>query len=811
MSRTSLTEAWSRVDEVADQAFVNRVLVLLWVVLGLIPFFVAADVLLHPAQLKPLALLKLANIAVVVASIATLRRHPSRSMATALTVLNMAAVLGLTLLLGLVVRDDTVTAALASAILVLSAGVMSWGMRLHLVVTAIAALSTFFNIHLIHGRIPATHAYHLLSIFVVWVISVFLLRELGARRSVAAQEELARRRAEEELRKRFVFEQLLTGISTRFINLNPDDIDAGITDALGMIAKFAEVEHGYLFLFSADRSEITLAYRFLADAPGLPMEAYARLPASGFPWLMRQLQRLEVVQIPRMANLPAEAEAERVTLQAQDARSVLMVPMASAGQLIGFLGFAASSREMEWDQDRIALLRIVGEIFVNALDRKRAQQTVIESRQRLATEAQISDALAQVGRELIATLNTPELLERLCKTTAAVLDCDFSHTWLWNTTEDSLAVVAGWGDPPEVWESMRAVRLPRAAALGTEVQQQIERGEVGQIIAGDPARSGGLPEGILLVETGLTAVLFVGLRRGPDVIGVQVAGLRGRFHPFTPEQQRIIRGIGQLASMAFETARLVEQLEQANRLKSEFVANMSHELRTPLNVIFGYTELMAMGAFGPLIPEIQDVVQRVMKSANQLHDIVDATLDFNRLEIGRLPVRSVDVDIAALVNDIDEDTRGLRDGSPLAFAWHVADDLPLLRTDPVKLKVVLKNLLSNAFKFTETGAVTVAIVARDGGVEFVVRDTGIGIRPDFRSEIFAPFRQGDGSMTRPYGGIGLGLHISRRLVELMGGRLDYSSEVGRGSAFRVWLPVAGSPAGRPDALSQLRERLAGAS
>jgi signal transduction histidine kinase len=143
-----------------------------------------------------------------------------------------------------------------------------------------------------------------------------------------------------------------------------------------------------------------------------------------------------------------------------------------------------------------------------------------------------------------------------------------------------------------------------------------------------------------------------------------------------------------------------------------------------------------------------------------------------------------------LVNDIAVETRDACRKSDLTFDWRIAPELPRLYTDPVKLKVVLKNLITNAVKFTPHGTVVVDVHPRNGGVEFLVADTGIGIKPEILPIIFEPFRQGDASATRHFGGVGLGLYIVRRLLDLLGGTIAVQSEVGHGSTFRVVLPVA---------------------
>jgi PAS domain S-box-containing protein len=238
-----------------------------------------------------------------------------------------------------------------------------------------------------------------------------------------------------------------------------------------------------------------------------------------------------------------------------------------------------------------------------------------------------------------------------------------------------------------------------------------------------------------------------------------------------------------------ERSILVEELRAANRLKSDFVATMSHELRTPLNVILGYNDLLLEGAFGAVAPEQSSVIRRVVQSASELLELINATLDVSRLESGRVPLQRRHVRFAELIAQLDAETREAQQKSGVRVEWRIDDDLPLLFTDPVKLKVVLKNLFTNALKFTDQGSVIVSAEARDDGVEIRVADSGIGISAETLPIIFEPFRQADSSAARRHGGVGLGLYIVRRLVDILGGRIEVESEVGRGTAFRIWFPV----------------------
>ena len=249
----------------------------------------------------------------------------------------------------------------------------------------------------------------------------------------------------------------------------------------------------------------------------------------------------------------------------------------------------------------------------------------------------------------------------------------------------------------------------------------------------------------------------------------------------------------QSSNKQLESARAVA--EYANRMKSHFVANMSHELRTPLNAIIGFSYILKQQLKGPLEPGQQDYMNRIYDSGNYLLKLLNDILDNAKIEAGRIDLQREPSQIELLVQEALITASSLTLGKPVVLRSESAPDLPLVYIDRVRVSQVLLNLLSNAVKFTEHGSVTLRLYAAHGDtgapdqVIIEVEDTGIGIAEENLSLIFEEFRQADETMSRRYGGTGLGLPISRRLVELHGGQLTVTSALGHGSTFRFSLPA----------------------
>jgi len=228
------------------------------------------------------------------------------------------------------------------------------------------------------------------------------------------------------------------------------------------------------------------------------------------------------------------------------------------------------------------------------------------------------------------------------------------------------------------------------------------------------------------------------------------------------------------------------RLEEADKLKSEFLANMSHELRTPLNAIIGFTDLIKEGVYGKVNKNQYDKLDRIHRNANHLLNLINDILDLSKIEAGKMELYPEKFDLSSLIYEIKEEMEPLAKERGLDFITET-DNIDVY-LDYRRLKQIVLNLVSNAIKFTKQGYVKIRTYQDEDNFYIEVEDTGIGIKEEKIEHIFEEFRQIDGSTTREFGGTGLGLSITKKLTELMKGKIEVKSEIDKGSVFRLIFP-----------------------
>jgi signal transduction histidine kinase len=246
------------------------------------------------------------------------------------------------------------------------------------------------------------------------------------------------------------------------------------------------------------------------------------------------------------------------------------------------------------------------------------------------------------------------------------------------------------------------------------------------------------------------------------------------------------------ADLAEQNARLQwqsQEIQRANKLKSEFLASMSHELRTPINALIGYSALLVDGVLGEINDRQRDALNRGRAAAEHLLALINDILDLAKIEAGKMPLHLEDVTLRSVISEVSQQIEPMIRKKHLEYVVDIDPQCPLIHTDRTKVRQVLLNLVSNAAKFTSRGRVAVIARCTEDGVRIDVTDTGIGIRPLDLQAIWEDFRQVDQSRTREFGGTGLGLSITRKLLERLGGSATVQSVYGEGSTFSVLLPL----------------------
>ncbi|MCH9052698.1 MAG: HAMP domain-containing protein [Proteobacteria bacterium] len=268
--------------------------------------------------------------------------------------------------------------------------------------------------------------------------------------------------------------------------------------------------------------------------------------------------------------------------------------------------------------------------------------------------------------------------------------------------------------------------------------------------------------------------------------------LQGRVADLEEAQLKLERQGSDLVRLADDLKLARDEAENANRSKSEFLANMSHELRTPLNAIMGFSEIIEKQIHGPVgSDKYRDYAIDINGAGRHLLDLINDILDLSKIESGKAELHEEDIDVAALLGSVQTLVRSHAHDDDIALEFDTAEGLPALRADARKLKQILVNLLSNAIKFTKAGG-KVALRAwcrEDSGYVFQIADSGIGIAFEDIPKALAPFHQIDSALNRKYEGTGLGLPLTKSLVELHGGSLDLQSEVGKGTTVTVRFPA----------------------
>ncbi|MCL6474925.1 MAG: response regulator [Firmicutes bacterium] len=553
---------------------------------------------------------------------------------------------------------------------------------------------------------------------------------------------------EQQLQSRLHIENTLAAIASRYIHHK--NFDEAVQWCLSEIARICGADRAGMWLLDTEQNAFVLSHRWFAPNSHNRPVAPNKLPVDQVQWALPTLQEGKPIVVRHTDDLPPEAEPARRALKASLANSIIALPLRRGNELVGFMTFVNFIESDLWRAEDITLLQVAAHLTEGVLERVRMVESLRQSEQRLPG---ILTALP----DLVFVLDTE----------GRIIDYH-AHR------RESLLL------PPEVFmfEKVSELLPPSVTQVTEDALQRLRStGELQQC------------EYELTHPNG--EIRHYEARFASGEAGNTIAVVRDITERKRAEMELADLN-AELEHALLQAQELAVAAEAASHAKSEFLASMSHEIRTPMNGIIGMTELLLST---PLNEEQRDYLKTLRSSADLLLSILSDILDIAKIEAGKMVLESVPTDLREVVQDTVKLFMPRAREKDLALRAEVTEDLPnAVLTDPMRLRQILANLVNNAIKFTEQGGVAVRaeLLQQEEGrawVRLSVEDTGIGIPPERLHAIFEAFTQADSSTTRRYGGTGLGLTICKRLAELMGGHIDVSSEVGRGSTFWVDLPL----------------------
>jgi len=488
------------------------------------------------------------------------------------------------------------------------------------------------------------------------------------------------------------------------------------------------------------------------------------------------------IHVPDLRDTPGYRNRLRVVMATYEfgARSLLAVPMMKEGRVVGGI-FIFRPEARPFTQKQIDLVSTFANQAVIAIENARLFREINEALQQQTSIAEILRVISSSPTDVMPVLEAV--------THRAAQLCDSPDARLFLVDGDSFRYVAGFGDLKGVIPSLP---LTRGSVLGRAI---MDRSVVH--IEDLAAALEEFPEVRGAQQTyGNRTTLAVPLVRENKAFG-GIVMRRKEVRPFSEKQIELVKTFADQATIAIENVRLFNeirdkgrQLEVANKHKSDFLANMSHELRTPLNAVIGFSEALLEKMFGELNAKQEDYLKDIHSSGRHLLSLINDILDLSKIEAGRMELELSEFHLPSALQNAMTLVRERAQTHGIALKLRVDRRLGDIRADERKVKQIVLNLLSNAVKFTpDKGRVDVDARMNGGAVKVSVKDTGVGIKQKDHAAVFEEFRQVGRDYATKKEGTGLGLALTRRFVELHGGKIWLKSEPGKGSTFTFTLPL----------------------
>ena len=513
-----------------------------------------------------------------------------------------------------------------------------------------------------------------------------------------------------------------------------------------------------------------------AEAAGNALSRTIELPVLGdYVFARLNEERRPLLLTEQSRHVPAETIRRHVTRFG--ARASLFVPSASQQELLGFLAIDSHRGERPFTPSNVIFAQTVVDMLTTQLENIKLFDEALQRAQELITLNQIQSSIARILTMEKLAYVVYEQVGRLLDNTIFLLARYDTRATLYQPV---LTIVEG-----------EKVTLPERKLRPDEPLYQFLHQE--QHLSLSSAAP--LMQAEQIGKRPAQASLWVPMWQEDTPTGfITIQSYNARA--YNENDIQLLRSIAIQTSLAMANTLLFEQIQQQNeelreldKLKTQFLTNMSHELRTPLNSILGFSRVILRGIDGPVTPAQAEDLNAIFNNGHHLLNLINEILDMAKIEAGKMRLVLEPVNLAEISQHVHKTVEGLLDPEKTELVWQVPADLPVIEADPVRLRQILLNLLSNAVKYTESGQIRFSIQPAGEQIHIVVQDTGIGIAPENYERVFAPFEQVDSSNTRTTGGTGLGLPITKRLVEMHNGRLYFESELNKGTTFHLFLPV----------------------
>jgi GAF domain-containing protein len=580
--------------------------------------------------------------------------------------------------------------------------------------------------------------------------------------------------------------QTATGEVLGVISRSPTDAQPVFDAIVESAARLCEAMFSLVFLYDGGLLQLAATHNFTPEVLKKLFQTYPKRPD-------RSVLAGRAVLDGRIAHVPdllADPEYSHELALAGNWRAGLAVPMLRDGKPVGAIS-VAKAEAVPFSERQIQVLMTFADQAVIAIENVRLFDEVQERTRELARSVEELRALGEVSQAVNSTLDLETVLTTIVAKAVQLSGTEGGAIYVFDELEQLFRLRATYGFSEDLVAAVQDQHLGASDAIrqATQARQPQEIADIGD----EPPS----PVREIAMRAGYRARLIVPLVSADKVVGALVIR-RKRPGSFPKGIIHLLQTFAAQSVLAIQNAHLFReiedksrQLQQASEHKSQFVASMSHELRTPLNAIIGLTDMLVTNAARFGTEKAQEPLQRVNRAGTHLLGLINQVLDLSKIEAGKLELNPQTVQLAPLIEEVIGTARQLAEQNKNRLLVEAQENLDTLTVDPMRLRQILLNLLSNAFKFTKEGEVTLRARRNTNGsdwIELAVADTGIGMTAEQQAKLFEEFTQADATTAQRFGGTGLGLAITRKLARLMGGDVTVASEPGKGSVFTVRLP-----------------------